>query len=452
MGGRGGKSSGGSSQEANEPLPELELDSLAQKIWEGVEQAAGIIEKPRKKPGPKPGTTRQGGAGKGQIWLKRLAQSQGEGVEVRPVKGGYQVSDREGEVEIKYYPGFTLAQLPTDLAHELGLEIVQSRGLQRLLVEYSADKPITIIKRLWSKWQRGLETGRLHQASFTEYVGSNGYKVAIGAKSLIADEIKNWEELSERQQAEALLRSSEPDLLEKLPAHLKAEVESLLANPGIVARTRYLEDARLPLIKRLNQRLGYQLRDLAEFEQVMEVVRQNSSRGAVGEVFARRFVAGEQTASLERRKPHFPKELYGGDKNIQPDMLRPLSRRTLDVKVGYSEGEIDDDQLERYTLLVQASQQASSSPLQARLGELGLEGGGLEGHDYLFLPDGSGKTREAATRAYRKISDKQFTPFVQVYYVGAFPGGASSKVGVYLLELNELDEVVATFIGDRLPD
>jgi len=248
------------------------------------------------------------------------------------------------------------------------------------------------------------------------------------------------------------LRSSEPDLLEKLPAHLKAEVENLLAVPGIVARTHYLEDARLPLIKRLNQRIGYHIRDLAEFEQVVGIVRQNSSRGAVGEVFARRFVAGELTASLDRRKPHFPKELYGGDKNIQPDIIRPLSRRTLDVKVGYSEGEIDDDQLERYTLLVQHSQQASSSPLQARLEELGLEGGGLDGHDYLFLPDGSGKTREAATRAYRKIADKQFAPFVQVYYVAAFLGGASSKVGVYLLELNELDEVVATFIGDKLPD
>ncbi len=451
MGGRGGKSSGGSSQEANETLPELEPDSLAQKIWEGVEQAAGIIEKPRKKPGPKPGTTRQGGAGKGQIWLKRLAQSQGEGVEVRPVTGGYRVSDREGEVEIKFYPGFTLEQLPTDVTHALGLEIVQSRGLQRMLVEYSAEKPITIIKRLWSKWQRGLETGRLHQASFTEYVGRNGYQVASGAKSLIAAEIKNWEELSERERAETLLRSSEPDLLENLPAHLKAEVEDLLAKTGIIARTRYLEDARLPLIKRLNQRLGYHLRDLPEFEQVMGVVRQNSSRGAVGEVFARRFVVGELTASLERRKPHFPKELYGGEQAIQPDMLRPSSRRTLDVKVGYAENNIDDLQLKRYMLLVRASNKPSNQALKSKLETFGVAGGKLAGHDYLFLPDKNGRSKDAAINTFQKVRAKRLEDAINVFYIEQSEDN-SKRQSVFILATSEDGKIVSRLIGERLPD
>ena len=423
MGGRGSKSNGGGSQEANENLPELEPDSLAQKLWEGVEQAAEakeVVGKPRKKTGPKPGSTRSGGAGRGGIWLKRLAQNLGVGVEMRQVSGGYRISGPEGETEIKFYPGFSLAQLPTDVTHELGLEIVQSRGLQRVLMEYADNKPITIIKRLWSKWQRGLETGRIHQDSFTDYVGRNGYHVSVGAKSLIADEIKNWEDLSERERAEALLRSSEPDLLEKLPAHLKAEVENLLAVPGIVARTHYLEDARLPLIKRLNQRIGYHIRDLAEFEQVVGIVRQNSSRGALGEVFARRFVAGELTASLERRKPHFPKELYGGEQAIQPDMLRPLSRRTLDVKVGYDESNISDSQLEKYVKLVRASRSGAYPELDQRLKELGLNSTELEGHDYLFLPDESGRSKEAALRAFNQIQEAGYNTEIGIYYVESY--------------------------------
>jgi hypothetical protein len=125
------------------------------------------------------------------------------------------------------------------------------------------------------------------------------------------------------------------------------------------------------------------------------------------------------------RKPQFPRGEFervapGANPNnsIYPDFLRPNSRRTLDVKTGYDRGAIEDVQIADYNRLITASQRPGNVALRRRLEGLGVRGGRLEGHDYLFISNGTGSAQQAAERAYNQIQ-------------GALRPGARERFGVY---------------------
>jgi hypothetical protein len=398
------------------------------------------------------GAGSKGGGIKGRVGLDRLeeeAQAQGQTLEILPT--GFKLKTDELESEVSFYPGFEVMELPAKLDKSLGLEILKSPGLQRVILEET--EALTILKRLWRKWQQGQDADRLKSKTFTEYVGRKKYRVSTDRKTPITEVIAGFDKLSPKEQARALLATSEPELLAGLPEQLKLELEQLLDEPNLVAKSLYLEEAKRPLIARVNQRLGNQIGSLEEFESLAKLIRQEGTKGTIGETFARRFVVSEQTGSEQNRKPYFPKESYGGDKSVQPDMLRPQSRRTLDVKVGYSTGDIDDDQLDRYVKLIRASRQPENVKLRESLLALGVTKVSLNGHDYLFLSDGKGKAEEAALKAYKKISRRNKLGEVGIYYVANYtdPTG-QTKLGIFTLELDEERELSSRLIGERLPD
>jgi hypothetical protein len=414
----------------------------------------GTSSKNRKGNKVKPKNASTDQVGKGQIWLERLKEAvEAEGKQFELTSKGYKFIQNDQEQEINYFGNFTLALIPYHLNQELALEILKSPGLQRMVVE-TEDKPFNILGKYWKRWQTGQGKGKFANVpNFTRYVGDNGYRVSVDELTLLTGAIPGYANLSEPEKAKAIFNSTEPNLFENLPNVIKTALTSLFSQLNLVAKSLYIEEAREPLKARANQLIGNQIKDLAEFENVIRFIEQGSTKGTIGETFVRRFVAGEQTGLAQNRKPYFAKELYGGEKSVQPDMLRPQSRRTLDVKVGYSTGDIDDDQLARYVKLIKASRQPENVELGGSLLALGLTKASLNGHDYLFLPDGKGKAEEAAMQAFGLITRKDALAFMAVYYLDSFINTTgNNETGVFRLEVDEMGELTSRSVGKQLPD
>ena len=483
--------------------------------------------------------------GRGKVWKKRLgeawASTEGQdGQQLEIEDNSFRVIQRSDGIilrEVEFYPGFSWEQLEYRMPTGLGLEILQSRGLQRLIVQSQpqtqnqepeslgsgagaastssgvgnknetaippTDGPndekgvsqglavTTVLKRLWLNWERGKAKGRFKNVpTFTRYVASNGYRVGMDEGTPLAGAIRGYEALSPREQVVAVLDTTEPRLRNELPQHLRERLDELLDRPGLLARSPMLGQARTPLTSRVNALLAYEVADYREFEAVMRVVEQPASRGSIGEMVFRRFFAGERTASDEMRKPRFEGQWYGSSSASQPDMLRPVSRRTVDVKTGYGENPIDDKQLEKYAKLIQSSRvslgdcnsggsqsqqvtaaevtQANQLALKQKLVDLGISSGQLRGHDLVFLADGSGVSpRVPAQKALELIESKGLRRFVAVYYVEAYPvvataqsdtqvEGESAGAAIFSLKFDENadepDIPVVTLVGERLPD
>jgi hypothetical protein len=148
----------------------------------------------------------------------------------------------------------------------------------------------------------------------------------------------------------------------------------------------------------------------------------NASAGSVGEAYAERFAAGLHAT----RKPVFDRSLFAARsgaadrKTLQPETLVTESRLTVDIKTGYADGNIDLNQLRDYNSLVKRSQLSSSVELRARLKELGVPGGKLDAHAYVFLPTANVKAEDAARKAYGKIEQELNKDIanIRVYFLG----------------------------------
>lgn len=132
--------------------------------------------------------------------------------------------------------------------------------------------------------------------------------------------------------------------------------------------------------------------------------------------------------------------------NRRADDLLIRGRRTLDVKTGYADGNIDIDQLNDYNNLVKASRRKQSTKLRKYLADNGVAGGRLQSHDYLFLPNGKTNAEDAARNAFRKIGDqlKQDAGNIRVFYLG-------EDGNIYQL-LRENTGVATKLIGNKLPN
>lgn len=311
----------------------------------------------------------------------------------------------------------------TGLDDQLRSEILNSTGLQRVLLDQDYDPQV--LMDLWRDWKRG-QTG-LKSKTFTEYVGYRGHKISSDYDPSLNEVIADFDKKTPRERSLLILSSSDPDfarLLQQrqLPAHLQTKIETEMDSFNTSGDIR-LSSARGSLVRRVNEILGQNIRSLDEFAQVVGKLRQPGSRGSVGEYFFQHHLAGDKTGLPSARKPTFTDtEVPGLSKSpFQPDRMRPVSGRTLDVKVGYADTDIDVDQMRNYNRLIQKSQEIGS-PLNRRLrnefpvGQQQMAFTGLRGHDYLFLPTGTGSAKDAAARAWRLVQREGFGTRMNVYY------------------------------------
>jgi hypothetical protein len=188
------------------------------------------------------------------------------------------------------------------------------------------------------------------------------------------------------------------------------------------ASHRQFAAARGKLSETLNGALGRNARTPQELKLSGALAGGNASAGSVGEAYAERFTTGLKAT----RKPVFDRSLFAARsgaadrKTLQPETLIAESRLTVDIKTGYADGNIDLNQLRDYNSLVKRSQLSSSVELRARLKELGVPGGKLDAHAYVFLPTASVKAEDAARKAYGKMEDALGKDMknIRVYFLG----------------------------------
>lgn len=250
-----------------------------------------------------------------------------------------------------------------------------------------------------------------------------------------------------RKSNETLLEYAEPGLFEmfkqgKLPPAVQKRLDELL-NDDLIGSTDLLTTARGNMSSKINNAIGESITSLDDFKNVINVLEQPGSRGSIGEIFFRRFLAGSETSLEKYRQVLFDKQILGpgATKGVRPDRIRPVSKRTLDVKTGYADSGIDVEQLKSYERLVQQSQKTGGK-VQQQLAGMGIDGS-LKGHDYLFLPGKTGSSREAAEKAFELIaSTADNAKNFKVYYVDD-----AGNIFEYLGK-NQNPQL----IGNKLPD
>ena len=277
-------------------------------------------------------------------------------------------------------------------------------GLQRALQEQGADR----LRELYQNYKAGgvNRNDALRVTTFLEYVSSNGVPTRVERipQSLtealsISDE--GLRRMTARALNETMLARTEPELLAafrrgSLPPGARAALDEVLARDLNLANAPNFARARGTLSEALNARLGESITNVAELRRVLSFVTEPASRGSIGEYFYQsRLMAGGQL-----RKREFNLSLFGRlppaqrpTKSIYPDFLRTDSRRTLDVKTGYPDGDIELEQINNYNRLVNFSQSRNGGALRSTLEGMGVVGGRLDGHDFYvargldFLPD-----------------------------------------------------------------
>lgn len=303
------------------------------------------------------------------------------------------------------------------IVRELRDEVLDSPGLQWVLMDHDYDP--AELNRLWGEWQSRRDL--LESENFTQYVGRRGYRAGVTDNPTLSEVFgADFANLPVGEKNLRILGTTEPDLVQairsgSLPSGIQQRVNQLL-NQDIIGDAFLLNSARDSISRQLSETLGRSVASIAEFQQVIELVRQPGRRGAIGEYFFTQHAAGSGTAGI--RKPSFRADEIPGltVETFTPDRIRPNSRRTLDVKVGYTATDIDVEQLRNYDRLVNESQRPGSRVQQTLQSEVGIAGG-LTGHDYLFLPRSGENARDAAARAYESVRREGLLENVNIFYM-----------------------------------
>lgn len=313
---------------------------------------------------------------------------------------------------------------------ELEEMIRTTPGLQRALQEQGADR----LRRLYENYKAGgvNRTEPLHVNSFLRYVSSNGVPTRVDdvPQSLtegLGISGEGLRRMTARELNETMLARTEPNLFaavrrRDLPPAARAALEEVLANLNI-ANAPSFKRARGLLSETLNARLGESVTNVAELRRLLSSVTEPASRGSIGEYFYQsRLMAGGQLRKREFPRPEFERAAPGSRETaVYPDFLRTDSRRTLDVKTGYDATDIEINQIRDYNALITTSQSRGGGALRRRLEQMGVAGGRLDGHDYLFISNGTGSALQAAQRAHARVTGtltpRQAASF-NFYYLG----------------------------------
>ena len=258
-------------------------------------------------------------------------------------------------------------------------------------------------------------------STFTEYATNKAqYKTVQKINSKYPD----FDSMIPRDKNLTLLGDTEGALMDAIKNNkllpdnkqLKKALDELLEK-DLILNTKTLDAARGKVIKEINKTIGENLKNVDEFKQIMKMIEQPASRGSIGEyfAFAKNYLNSGVNKLINPRISVEGIEGFGAKKFISPDQIRIKPNRTVDVKVGYKEADIDAEQLDLYFQLVKRSQ--SDEVVQSTLKQTGVPEGKIVGHDYLFLPGAEGDALSAAKRAYELIVKNKYENLIDVYYV-----------------------------------
>jgi len=329
----------------------------------------------------------------------------------------------------------------------------QSPGLQRALQEQGPER----LRELYANFIA--RQGTLRVQSFEEYVWRNGVATSTDRIPQPLDQaVSNFRLMNgAREINDAVLSTYNPALLDalragNLPPRVEAAVNEVLNRNYNFTATTDIANARAALSRDINSAIGRNIESVADLRRVlgfMEGTNRSGTSGSIGDYFYETRIAQGNQA----RQPTLPRDLYVTDRSRapeitvrRPDYLVANTRRSLDIKTGYESGDFDRNQLLDYNDLVVASRNPKNTGLQNLLRQNGIEGG-LTGHDYLFLPNGSSSAETAAQNAYARIQRElgDNAQYFGVYYLG-------DDGNIYkCLGRDQNGQVVKQLIGPRFP-
>jgi hypothetical protein len=267
------------------------------------------------------------------------------------------------------------------------------------------------------------QSSRTKQA-FGDYLGSSEVVHRTGLQqnpketleSALKIKASEFNQLSHQEQNAKLMTTTEPVMVQAietgtiLPKKVQKALEQQLKTDLIqrtITSSTTLVRARENLMKAVNKTIGANLDTIEELQDTLKLVNQPASRGSIGDTFAGVHVLSKGTNAIEQ--PLFTKDMIPGLENpqsIRPDRIRPVARRTLDIKTGYEESAISDRQLRDVDRMIEQSQ-IPGSKVQSLLESTHGIKGGLIGQDILILPSNGNNVESAARRAFQIAQAEQ---------------------------------------------
>ena len=235
----------------------------------------------------------------------------------------------------------------------------------------------------------------------------------------LVDVFPNWKRLSLEKKQKRVFRDAEPALAaavlgrdRTIPKQVRSAVQKVLREK-LLTDVETLAGAREQVLGKINAIIGAGISSPAELVRVLRLAGSSGTIGAIGEAYVGARVVSESHVRNDLVLPTYTAdEIPGleGAKTFRPDRVIGDAGRTLDVKTGYANSQIDLAQARNYQRLREASIKDRS--LQAKLG------GALRGHDYLFLQgaDPSKTSKEVAAREYERLRAKNLLNDTRVLY------------------------------------
>lgn len=275
--------------------------------------------------------------------------------------------------------------------------------------------------RLMEAWEHYWRTPNLGSENFVTYIKTHRGFVTSAAhvNRPLTEAIDGWADLAGSQRTRSLLDLAEPGLLTRLrdgelPDHVAAAVRGVLDDEELirmVGRAQRVDRPRREVMRRLNEAVARSAQSPQEFASLLSHVGSPANRGSMGEWFTHHHLAGS-AADSNRHLRVARSEVPGLNRDpFIPDRLDPQTHRTLDVKTGYTDSDIDFLQAQDYRTFRRAT--AADEALAA------AHGGPIVGHDYLFLPVGTRSAEDAARRAHALLERRELLGDTRVLYMGS---------------------------------
>ena len=289
-------------------------------------------------------------------------------------------------------------------------EVLTNRRLHHGIID-TADEP-TKFNKIWQDYQAKIAKG--YKEDFSEYVKR---RPDVKTRPKVSEEMSVVQEMgvgfvtkTNPEKNLALLGRTEPELAAELAkpasnsmfgADLHAKLTKLM-DSDIIGNQSIYSKARGKVVRKFNDLIAANVKNYAEFKELMKRTKTGGSIGALGEATAKKFNippgAAKGTKATVKVKgltgPGWP----GGEVQVIIDNFSRRTKKIGEIKVGTS---FDEAQFERYVFFLK-----NQKKIQQRLIDAGIPKGKINGISYGLLPGPNDIVAvEKAAAAGQKIVD-----------------------------------------------